>query len=87
MEQCLINYLSLSSWTNNEPTKLYFRINLSVEGDLVFPVILEDECLKISKVVIENIDKTSLVNSSQSITLPALCNSRIIIEIINPNKF
>ena len=87
MEQCLINYLSLSSWTNNEPTKLYFRINLSVEGELLFPVILEDESLKISKVVIENIDKTSLVNSSQSITLPALCNSRIIIEIINPNKF
>ncbi len=70
MEHCLLNYLCLNLWTNKEPVEFHFKINSSKKGKVLYPVLLEDKNIKISKVIIDNEEQNSLVKEDQSVQLP-----------------
>jgi mannobiose 2-epimerase len=83
MEQCLLNFLCLNLWINEEPVELYFRIKSSAEGIRLFPALLEGKDTGIQKVQINGKDQTSPVCDGQAILLPDLINSQVKVHLIN----
>jgi cellobiose epimerase len=81
IEHCLLNMLCLDLWINNVPVEFHFKISYSREGDLLYPSILEDENIKISKVVIDNLDQQDLLQKKQNIRLPDLNNSKVVVTL------
>jgi mannobiose 2-epimerase len=72
MEQCILNYLCLNLWVNNEPAELHFRINSLYDGEVLYPVLIEDKSIKISSVTGKSQDQRSLKIEDQGIRLPKL---------------
>jgi mannose/cellobiose epimerase-like protein (N-acyl-D-glucosamine 2-epimerase family) len=70
MEHCLLNYLCLNMWVNKEPVEFHFRINSSEEGDLLYPVLIEDKDVRIEKAVNPAQNSKSLPVKDQSVVLP-----------------
>ncbi len=83
MEHCLVNYLALNLWNNNEPIKLHFKIHQSKSGDKLYPVILEDNSIIISEATLNNGGQEKLQIEGQSIILPTLNNSIISVILRN----
>ncbi len=86
MEHCLLNYLCLNLWINKVPVEFHFRINSSRNGELLYPVLLEDKNIKISRVVIKNKDQNPLMIGDQAIRLPELQNTELKVFLINQNS-
>ncbi len=72
MEQCILNYLCLNLWVNKEPAELHFMIHSSYDGEILYPVIIEDKSIKIKSVTGKNQDQISLKVEDQGILLPKL---------------
>ena len=85
IEHCLLNSLCLNLWVNDKPVEFHFRIASSQNGELLYPVLLEDERIKISKVLIDNKDQSSLIAEGQAIRLPVLLNSEVVVTLMNSN--
>jgi cellobiose epimerase len=83
IEHCLLNMLCLDLWINNTPVEFHFRISYSHDGDLLYPSILEDENIKISKVVIDALNQPDLLQDGQDIRLPDLNNSKVVVTLEN----
>lgn len=83
MEHCLVNYLALNLWNNNEPVKLHFKINQSGFGDKLYPVMLEDKNIIISEATLNSEGREKLQIEGQSIILPPLNNSSISVIVRN----
>ena len=86
MEHCLLNYLCLNLWVNKVPVEFHFRINSSRNGELLYPVLLEDKNIKISRVVIKNKDQNPLMIGDQAIRLPELQNTELTVFLVNQNS-
>ena len=74
IEQCVLNYLYLNLWVNNEPVELHFRINSSRAGQILYPVLIEDESIKIDSITGRNEDQKSFIVEGQGVRLPELKN-------------
>ncbi len=83
MEHCLLNYLCLNYWVNNQPVEFHFRINSSHPNELLYPVLLEDKNIIISKVILKSKDHKTLQFEDQVIHLPELQNAELIVTLIN----
>ncbi len=77
MEHCLLNYLCLNLWVNRKPVELYFRINTSKDGDILYPVLIEDKTPRIEKVVAEDHSTFKFRSEGQKVILPACKESKI----------
>ncbi|MCE5347931.1 MAG: AGE family epimerase/isomerase [Bacteroidales bacterium] len=86
MEHCLLNLLCLNLWVNDEPVELHFRITSSRDGEMLFPLPLEDNSIEILKVTMGNKDQTSLIADHQSVRLPLLSNTKIAVQLGNHKK-
>jgi cellobiose epimerase len=86
MEHCLLNFLYLNLWVNNAPVEFHFRISSSSDGDVLYPSILEDKNIKVSKVVIDDMNRGDLANGGQEIRLPELTDSRVEVTLENPEN-
>jgi mannobiose 2-epimerase len=83
IEHCLLNMLCLDLWINNSPVEFHFRISYSCDGDLLYPSILEDGNIKISKVVIDAHDQPDLLQEGKVIRLPGLNDSKVVVTLEN----
>ncbi|MFN5423564.1 MAG: AGE family epimerase/isomerase [bacterium] len=81
MEHCLVNYLALNQWVNNEPVELHFNIQQSDAGDRLYPVLLEDSAIMISEARLNNTTHDKLQIDGQSVVLPSLKNSPITVVL------
>ena len=72
IEQCFLNYLCLNLWVNNEPAELHFMIHSSHEGEVLYPVLIEDKSIKISTFTGKNQNQMSFKTKDQGIFLPQL---------------
>ena len=72
MEQCFLNYLCLNLWVNKEPAELHFKIHSSNDGEVLYPVMIEDKSIKISTVTGNNQDQITFKTIDQGILLPKL---------------
>ena len=81
MEHCLVNYLALNQWVNNEPVKLHFYLQESNSGDRLYPVLLEDSTIIISEARLNNARRDKLHVEGQSVVLPSLKNSSITVVL------
>lgn len=81
MEHALLNHLYTALWVNHHPVVLYFNIVESKEGDLLYPLPIEGDDYKITKVWI--FDKPFPVDPGNNlyIRLPSLKNARIKVEL------
>lgn len=86
IEHCLLNYLCLNLWVNYEPVEFHFRINSSKDGDILYPVLLEDSNIKITGVVPEDIDEALYIIDNQSIRLPELNKYPLKVIMLSPVK-
>lgn len=86
IEHCLLNMLCLSFWVNNTPVEFHFKISSSREGDMLYPSILEDKNIEVSKVVIDDLNQPDLANRGQEIRLPELKNSKVVVTLENPEN-
>lgn len=86
IEQCLLNMLCLNLWVNNTPVEFHFKISSSREGDILFPSILEDKNIEVSKVVIDDLNQPDLAWRGQEIRLPELKNSKVVVTLENPGN-
>jgi hypothetical protein len=75
--------LCLDLWINNAPVEFHFRISYSRDGDLLYPSILEDGNIKISKVVIDAHDQPDLLQDGKAIRLPGLNDSKVVVTLEN----
>jgi mannobiose 2-epimerase len=83
MEHCLINYLCLNSWVNNDPVAFHFSIHSSNDGDLLYPVLTEDENIKVSRVIVREQDRKILQFEDQVIHLPESGPTELTVVMIN----
>lgn len=83
MEHCLINYLCLNSWVNNDPVAFHFTIHSSNDGDLLYPVLTEDENIKIIRVIVREQDRKILQFEDQVIHLPESGPTELTVVMIN----
>ncbi len=83
MEHCLLNFLCLNLWINDEPVGLYFRMKPSAEEIRLFPALLEGKDTGIQKVQINGKDQTFPVIDGQAILLPDYINSQVKVHLIN----
>lgn len=82
VEHGVLNYLYLGSWVNPQPYSLYFRINSSKDGDILYPLPIEIRNAPISKVWINGKDEP-FDSSAAGIRLPSLKNARIEVMLNN----
>ena len=59
------------------------RINSSHANKLLYPVLLEDKNIKISKMIIKNTDHKSVQFENQVIYLQELQNGQIVVSLTN----
>jgi cellobiose epimerase len=83
IEQCILNYLCLNLWVNNEPAELHFMIRSSHDGEVLYPVLIEDRAIKIKSVKCKNKDQTSFQIEGQGIRLPELKNCQLRVILTN----
>jgi len=74
IEHCILNYLCLNLWVNNESVELHFRINSSKNGEFLYPVLIEDTSVKVKSVTGKANDNLSFPIEGQGIRLPELNN-------------
>ena len=86
IEHCLLNMLCLNLWVNNTPVEFHFDISSSRAGNMLYPSILEDKNIKVSKVVIDDLNQPDLVKRGQEIRLPELKNSKVVVTLENPEN-
>ncbi len=81
MEHALLNHLYAALWVNCHPVILHFNIVKSKEGDLLYPLPIEGDEYKITKVWID--DKPYPVDPGNNlyIRLPSLNNARIKVKL------
>ncbi len=79
IEHCLLNFLALNLWVNNDPVELHFRIRSSVDGDLLYPNILEDKYVKIKKVVVDRGEGDISVKDEGVIILPEIKDNKVTV--------
>ncbi len=79
IEHCLLNFLALNLWVNNDPVELHFRIRSSVEGDLLYTNILEDKYVKIKKAVIDSGEGGISVKDEGVIILPEIKDNKVTV--------
>ncbi len=72
IEHCLLNYLMLNLWVNNEPVEIYFRINSSEKGDVLHACLLEDDNIKVTEVSLPENNQEVLSIENNAIRLPQL---------------
>lgn len=84
IEQCLLNYLYLNLWVNHEPAKLHFKILQPQEGDLLFPVPVEDMNIVVKSAKYEGTsDNERLICHERTVSLPEAETARIMVTIEN----
>ncbi len=81
MEHCLANYQCLNLWVNKSPVEFHFRINKSNEGDILNPVLIEDENIMIEKALVGGKEGKMLVTRGQSVILPAGKNYKLDVQL------
>jgi len=84
IEHCLLNYLYLSFWVNNEPVTLYFHIVQQKHGDLLFPIPVEDMNITVRSAKYEGSSgKGRLTYNERSVSLPEAESARVMVTIEN----
>ena len=84
IEQCLLNYLYLSFWVNHELVRLHFRIMDPREGDLLFPVLVEDMDVVVRDARHEGTSgNEKLTFSERTVSLPEADIARITVTLGN----
>ena len=84
IEQCLLNYLYLNLWVNNQPVTLYFHIVQPHEGDLLFPVPVEDMNIVVENAKYEGSSgRGRLTYNERSVSLPDAETARVMVTIRN----
>ena len=85
IEHCLINYLATSLWVNNDTVKIYFRIRSSVNGEHLYPQILENSDIKIIKAMTDE-GKTNLpLKGEVAIVLPEITDNKVTVVLHRNN--
>ncbi len=82
IEQCILNYLCLNLWVNNEPAELHFMIHSSHEGEVLYPVLIEDKSIIVSSAAGKNLVQFPILTKDQGIMLPELKNCRLNVVLI-----
>ncbi|MDY0099768.1 MAG: AGE family epimerase/isomerase [Bacteroidales bacterium] len=77
IEHCLLNYLMLNLWVNNEPAGIYFRINSSEKGDVLYTSLLEDDNIKVTEVSLPGNDQAVFRIENSAVHLPPLKYQKI----------
>jgi uncharacterized protein YyaL (SSP411 family) len=85
IEHCLLNFLALNLWVNNDPVELHFSIRSSVDGDLLYPNILEDNDIRIKKAQVNNGKRSVQVNDGSAIVLPEISDKMVTIILRRVN--
>jgi hypothetical protein len=82
IEQCLLNYLYLTLWIENKPVTLHFSLVNPRDGDLLYPVPIEDQSIVIENAEYEAIaGKEKPVFNNQSVILKESPATKIKVEI------
>jgi len=85
IEHCLLNYLAINLWVNNDPVKIYFRIRSSVNGEHLYPQILENSDIKIIKAMTDE-GKTNLpLKGEVAIVLPEITDNKVTVVLHRNN--
>ncbi len=85
IEHCLLNFLALNLWVNNDPVDLHFRIKSSVDGDLIYPNILEDNDVRIMKAVVNSGEGDISVKEGSVIVLPEIHDNKVTVVLSRDN--
>jgi len=85
IEHCLLNFLALNLWVNNDPVDLNFRIKSSVDGDLIYPNILEDNDVRIMKAVVNSGERDISVKEGSVIVLPQIHDNKVTVVLSRDN--
>ena len=85
IEHCLLNFLALNLWVNNDPVEIHFRIRSSADGDLLYPNILEDNDIRIKKALVNNGKRSVPVNDGSAIVLPKISDKMLTIILRRVN--
>ena len=83
IEQCLLNYLCLNLWVNNEPVELNFSIVRPEEGDLLWPVLIEDPNVRIRSISSDPSHLTTRINENLSVRLPS--GKNVLLKVVLDN--
>ncbi len=86
IEQCLLNYLYLNFWVNHKPVKLHFNIYKPRQGDLLFPIPVED--MNITVVDAQYVGSPGEgrpTYNERSVSLPEAESAKVIVTV--ENKF
>lgn len=84
IEHCLLNYLYLNLWVNHEPVTLHFNIIQPEEGDLLFPIPVEDMNIMIKGAEYEGTSgKAILTCNERTVSLPGAETAKIMVTIDN----
>jgi len=84
IEHCLLNYLYLNFWVNHEPVTLHFNIIQPQEGNLLFPIPVEDMNIGVKDAEYEGTSgKGKLTYNERTVSLPAAETARVIVTIEN----
>lgn len=84
IEHCLLNYLYLNFWVNHEPVTLHFNIVQPEEGDLLFPIPVEDMNIVVNGAEYEGTSgKTILTCNERTVSLPGAETAKVMVTIDN----
>jgi mannobiose 2-epimerase len=83
MEHCMLNFLYLNHWVNNDPVEFHFRIKSAENGTRLFPVLTEDKDIHIQKVLIDGKKNNSVMIEGQTVILPKLTSSKVTVFLLN----
>ena len=84
IEHCLLNYLYLNLWVNHEPVTLHFNILQPEEGDLLFPIPVEDMNIVIKVAEYEGTSGiANLTCSERTVSLPGAKTAKVMVTIDN----
>ena len=85
IEHCILNFLALNLWVNNDPVELHFRIKSSLDGDLLYPNILEDNDVRIIKAVFDSGEGDITVKEGNVIVLPEIHDNKVTVVLNRDN--
>ncbi len=79
IELALLNSLYLSCWINRQPMTLYFKITRSKEGEILYPLPIEELDAKVDEVLINGQPYSINTSANGFVKLPALVESKIAV--------
>lgn len=81
MENTLLNYLYTALWLNQRPVELHFKITASHNGDLLYPLPIEDKDMVIQNISLDGKVYKETDPANKAVRLPDLKEGKVVIGI------